>query len=129
MGDQMNDRYKFRAWDTDSKEMVANENLAMIAGEPAYIVEGEYTPFIVDSLIPMQWTGLTYKNGVKIFCSDIIRDHVGVGVVKYSDKHGAFRVSYGGGVAKWFIDYNLRGEIESIEKIGDIYTAPELMEE
>lgn len=75
-----------------------------------------------------QYTGLRDKNGVEIYEGYLIRDHVGVGEVKYSPEHAAYRVCYGDGRAKWFIDYNLPGEKESIEVIGNIYENPELLE-
>jgi len=71
----------------------------------------------------MQYTGL--KN---VFESDIIHDHNGIGLVEYVDDKAAFRVNYKNGRAKWFIDYNLKGELESIEVIGNIYQSPELLE-
>jgi len=74
-----------------------------------------------------QYTGLRDINGVKIFEGDIVRDHVGVGEVKYSETRAAFKVSYRDGYAKWFIDYTLKGERESIEVIGNIHQHPELL--
>lgn len=74
-----------------------------------------------------QYTGLRDKNGVEICGGDIISDHVGIGVVEYPENKAAFRVSYGNGRAKWFIDYILSGEKESIEVIGNIYENPELL--
>lgn len=76
----------------------------------------------------MQFTGLRDKNGVKIFEGDIIDDHIGRGVVEFSDNYGAFKVNYKNGIGKWFIDYSLRGERESIEVIGNIHQHPNLLE-
>lgn len=73
----------------------------------------------------MQFTGLHDKNGVEIFESDIVQDHIGVGVVEWHS--AAFKVNYRDGWAKWFYDYTLKGEFESIEVIGNIYQNPELL--
>jgi hypothetical protein len=74
-----------------------------------------------------QFTGLLDRNGVEIYESDFVSDHVGVGLVCYSEKHAAFRVIYGDGLAKWFYDYNLKGEFESIEVIGNTHQSKELL--
>lgn len=74
-----------------------------------------------------QFTGLTDRNGAEIYEGDIVGDHVGIGAVKYSGKHGAFRVCYWDGLAKWFYDYCLNGERESVEIIGNIHQNPELL--
>lgn len=80
-------------------------------------------------LIVDQYTGLKDCNGVKIFEGDIVRDHNGVGEVQYSEKKASFKVNYHNGFSKWFIDYNLVGERESIKVIGNIHQNPELLEQ
>ena len=75
-----------------------------------------------------QFIGLKGCNGVEIYEGDIVRDHVGVGVVLYSEIKPAFKVDYRDGFAKWFIDYMLSGERESIEVIGNIYQNKNLID-
>lgn len=75
----------------------------------------------------MQYTGLKDASGVEIYEGDIVDDHNGIGFVEYAEKYAAFRVNYANGQAKWFYDYNLRGERESIQVIGNIYQNQELL--
>jgi len=73
----------------------------------------------------MQFTGLCDRSGVEVYESDVVQDHNGVGVVEWHDS--AFRVNYRNGYAKWFYDYTLKGERESIEVIGNVHQHPELL--
>lgn len=90
-------------------------------------LDGHMIEIDINSVIIEQFTGLLDCNGVKIFEGDIVRDHNGIGEVQYSDKKAAFKVNYHDGFAKWFIDYNLKGERESIEVIGNIHQNSELL--
>ncbi|MBX2848930.1 MAG: YopX family protein [Acidiferrobacterales bacterium] len=111
--------------------------------KPQFQREGKrfhYWGYIGDSFVgPMgknyaaadseQFIGIKDCDGVEIYEGDTVSDHVDIGSVKYSKKHGGFRVVYRDGGAKWFYDYNLRGERESIKLIGDIHKNPELLGE
>lgn len=114
---------KFRAWNVENQEMIDADSLAFDYYEPLceQLRDSDEMKF-------MQFTGLTDKNGVEVFESDIVQDHIGKGVVKYSEEHAAWRVHYlGSSSAKWFIDY-LPNERKTIEVIGNIHSNPELLE-
>ena len=84
----------------------------------------------VDSDTLGQFIGRQDNNFNDIYEGDIISDHVGIGVIKWSERNNSFKVSYVGenkGQGKWFADFNLRGELESIQRIGNIHQNPELI--
>lgn len=81
----------------------------------------------VDSETVGQYTGRKDADGIDIFEGDIVSDHVAIGQVKYSEQNCAFRTCYEDGRAKWFYDYILNGEMESIVVIGNIHKNPELL--
>ncbi len=121
---------KFRAWNTKHKYM--DDTVFIRTGDGAVfdVPNVRYdTPNteieLSNDLVIMQFTGLTDKNGVKIYESDVVQDHNGTGFVEW--RNTAYRVNYQNGTAKWFYDYTLRGEFESIEVIGNIHQNPELL--
>lgn len=124
---------KFRILYDDSIFIIDEESDFTIEfGNKGAIVNIFCSDGLIDKWKPeavMQFTGLLDKEGVEIYEGDIVSDHVGTGVIKYAEKYAGFRVSYGDGTAKWFYDYNLKGERESIEVIGNIYNNPELLKE
>ena len=113
---------KFRAWNGSEKRMttpfawVNDSNLlsSFMCSAPTEQL--------------MQFTGLKDNEGIDIYEGDIVSDHIGIGVVEYSDRKAAFRVNYNDGIAKWFIDYTLKGEKESLKVIGNIHQNPWLLE-
>lgn len=94
----------------------------------AYIELSEATiksPVVIDEQTVGQYTGLTDKNGKKIFEDDILRNERGIcysacqsGVVKYNN--GEFMAE--GWVNFYAIDFCV------LEVIGNIHDNPELME-
>lgn len=70
-----------------------------------------------------QFTGLTDRNGVKIFEGDIVLHKGECGLVGYSYDYGIFEVDF---------DYCFAGFIDisasNCEVIGNIYDTPELLE-
>lgn len=112
-------RFKFRAWHSGVGEMIPNCNQGFEGNVFTWVNEGQ--PIQI-----MQGLWIADSNGTDIYEGDIVTDHLGIGVVEYSEKYAGFRVNYKDGLCKWFYDYNLRGERESIEVIGNIYENPEL---
>lgn len=76
-----------------------------------------------------QFTGIKDANGVDVYESDITEDHVGIGVVEFCEKYAVFRINYKNGRCKWFYDYTLKGERESITVIGNIHQHAYLLEQ
>ena len=126
---------KFRGTNHETGKFVYGSYARMLRGIRLYdaiisIENGELIEYYIHSNKTIgQFTGLTDKNGVEIYEGDVCIDHNGVGVVEYSEKKASFRINYKDGSAKWFIDYTLKGEAQSIQVIGNIHENHELKEQ
>lgn len=106
-----------------------------VTAEKHYIFQNKAWEFFVDPATVGQFTGLTDKNGVKIFEGDILgiriadRQYI-EGVVKY----GVFNCTCCHGVYGWYVEgQNTTGDIRVVEDglleiIGNVHDNPELME-
>ena len=109
---------------TDGEPEDISRKFGWYHGQDVYVGLCEVVPETVG-----QFTGLTDKNGTKIFEGDIIgrEDRNGetyaVGVVKY----GTFNCSCCDGVYGWFIDGGDIRDIDYYEVIGNIHDNPELL--
>ena len=71
-----------------------------------------------------QYTGLTDRNGRKIFEGDIIEYDEEIGKIKYSDYDAAFDIIFD----TWNTNFSVTNE-RHVEVIGNIHDDPELMEQ
>lgn len=107
------------AWETGSRvaeRMGTSEERIFIADK----MTGYHTPIIPSTA--GQYTGLTDKNGVKIFECDVLRFRSGDYVVKWCNGHSKFLQ-----VSKSF-SRELYICIKESEVIGNIHDNPELLE-
>ena len=70
-----------------------------------------------------QYTGLTDRNGKKIFEGDIIEFHEEIGEIRYSKSDAAFDIIFD----TWNTNFSVT-DGRRIEVIGNIHDNPELME-
>lgn len=85
-------------------------------------LEGE---FLIDEDTICQYTGLTDKNGKKIFEGDIVQDGWYKGVVGYED--GCFLIKWNNKFIRKDLGY--WADLDCFQTIGNIYDNPELLEE
>lgn len=73
-----------------------------------------------------QYTGLTDKNGKKIWENDIVRNEKGdIGVVQWFEEHAAFMIW---NKTKHYVCYLAENDFSKIEIAGNEFDNPELLE-
>lgn len=125
---------EIRAWHTVKKVMfppeeMERDQLTLLPGSGRFInvssVDERLSQIIeLDVMIPMLYTGLKDKNGVKIFEGDILLKCYGssspVGVVEYHDERAAYIFQDGYNVLLFEV-------MPFVEVIGNIHENPELL--
>lgn len=115
---------EYRVWVRFLSEMQRvlqlNDDGSVMTDGYDYCIEKE----AIDLMRCSDW----YDNDFNLICEgDIVKDHIGTGVVKYSEEYEDFKVYYGDGTAKWFRDYTMKNERESIQVVGDIFSTYKLI--
>ena len=129
---------KFRAWDTENKEMLKVQELdfedTFYGGRLSIRVDMYNDYFDMEDMILMQYTGLKDKNGKEIYEGDIVAiqfqraTKTKNALIEYSEKYAAFIITHTKEIKhenENLGDY----QMQNFEVIGNIYDNPELLEE
>ena len=122
------DRFRFRAWDTEKKELIYDAELAYDYMRPCSggkIIEADCFGDVLANkrYIVEQSTGLKDKNGRLIYENDVVScGHPDIGYVKWKD--GGFWVSGWNYVIPWNFFTTHKWEV-----LGNVHENPELLED
>lgn len=131
----MQDRFKFRIFDTENKTMHNTDFVVCSTGFVGKLETEDDGKFYVDNYnltidnkcILMQCTGLKDKNGKLIFEGDVVKDHNNKLSKVIFDKRGAYFGLFESTVETGYItEFIIEGM--HLEVIGNIYENPELLE-
>ena len=131
----------FRGKRTDNKGWV--EGLLTIMCGQYHIINpsDENIAYPIDPETVCQYTGLTDKNGRKIFEGDIVRDIFNdsvVGIVRYGEYRNTFNDDEYGGHAGFYVEWKEKRDllrkdlvywVKNSEFIGNIFDNPDLIGE
>jgi uncharacterized phage protein (TIGR01671 family) len=103
---------KFRAWATDTKEMIPWEEFMA----PEWFED--------DEVIVMQCTGILDAKGNDVYEGDVVKNIIGdVGTVYFDESHAAFMFQYNHSGEPFFMD----AADKDFEVIGNIYQHKRLL--
>ena|SRR5690625_941278 len=126
-------RTRFRAWHTEEKKMYSDPLINGLTGEVCIYDQGEITGvYDIETVIPLQYTGLKDRNGTEIYEGDIINIcskgscNPAKVVFDNEDQKGCFCViGYLGDLRT----YPIKDFVDcEIEVIGNIHENPDLIE-
>ena len=123
----MNDRFKFRVWQTELKEPKMKYNSGLVINN---------NEIIEDGCVVMQSTGLKDKNGTLIYEGDIVRfknnitingSKTHIAVIEHNEVFNAFM--YHAECIGFYTVNKAQNKKFDVEVIGNIYENPELLQE